>query len=151
MQMMHGVKQHRAPNSPDQRHEPTASAMVLGAFPHRALHREGNEQGKCLQEPQKRVVGVHHSAASIPQSSPELPSTRKSENHSGACSGLGGTLRVDRCSITRHAQIVEGPEGSMTTMELFVDDPDEVFRIGHELFPGRRLAAVNHEDEDEEE
>jgi hypothetical protein len=40
------------------------------------------------------------------------------------------------CLMTRHTLIVEGPEGSMTTMELF---------------PGRRLAAVNHEDEDEGE
>jgi hypothetical protein len=53
------------------------------------------------------------------------------------------------CPMTRHTLIVEGPEGAMTTMELFVDDPAEVWRIGHELFPGRRLAAVNHEDEDE--
>ena len=55
------------------------------------------------------------------------------------------------CLMARHTLIVEGPEGSMTTMELFVDDPAEVWRISHELFPGRRLAAVNHEDEDEEE
>jgi hypothetical protein len=53
------------------------------------------------------------------------------------------------CAMTRHTLIVEGPEGAMTTMELFVDDPAEVWRIGHELFPGRRLAAVNHKDEDE--
>jgi len=53
--------------------------------------------------------------------------------------------------MTRHTLIVEGPAGAMSTMELFVDDPAEVFRIGHELFPGCRLAAVNHEDEDEEE
>jgi hypothetical protein len=51
--------------------------------------------------------------------------------------------------MTRHTLIVEGPEGSMTTMELFVDDRAEVWRIGHELFPGRRLAVVNHQDEDE--
>jgi hypothetical protein len=51
--------------------------------------------------------------------------------------------------MTRHTLIVEGPKGAMTTLELFVDDPAEVWRIGHELFPGRRLAAVNHEDEDE--
>ena len=77
MQQVDRVQQHRAPNSPDQRHEPAASPVVLGASPHSALHREGNEQAKCLQEPQKRVVGVHHSAASIPQSSPELPFTCK--------------------------------------------------------------------------
>jgi hypothetical protein len=53
--------------------------------------------------------------------------------------------------MTRHTQIVEGPEGAMITMELFVDDSAEVWRIGHELFPGRRLAAVNHEDDDDEE
>jgi hypothetical protein len=52
-------------------------------------------------------------------------------------------------AVTRHTLIVEGPAGSGTTMELFVDDPVEVWRIGHELFPGSRLAAVNHEDEDE--
>ena len=63
MQIMHGIEQHRAPNSPDQRYEPAAFPVVLGASPHRALHREGNEQAKCLQEPQKRVVGVHHGAA----------------------------------------------------------------------------------------
>jgi hypothetical protein len=50
--------------------------------------------------------------------------------------------------MTRHTLIVEGPAGSVTTMEVFVDDPAEVWRIGHELFPGRRLAAVNHEEED---
>ena len=55
------------------------------------------------------------------------------------------------CAMTRHTQIVEGPAVSVTTMVLLVDDPAEVWRIGHELFPGRRLAAVNHEDEDEEE
>ena len=49
--------------------------------------------------------------------------------------------------MTRHTLIVEGQGGSMTTLELFVDDPAEVMRIGHELFPGRRLAAVNHEDD----
>jgi hypothetical protein len=53
------------------------------------------------------------------------------------------------CPMTGHTQIVEGPKGAMTTMELFVDDSAEVWRIGHELFPGRRLAALNHEDEDE--
>jgi len=55
------------------------------------------------------------------------------------------------CAMTRHTLIIEGPEGSVATMEVFAEDRDEVFRIGHELFPGRRLAAVNHEDEDEEE
>lgn len=53
--------------------------------------------------------------------------------------------------MTRHTLIIEGAEGLITTMELFVDDPAEVWRVGHELFPGRRLAAVNHEDEDDEE
>jgi len=53
--------------------------------------------------------------------------------------------------MTRHTLIVEGHAGSVTTLELFVDDPAEVWRIGHELFPGRKLAAVNHEDEDEGE
>jgi len=48
MQLVHGVEQHRAPNSPDQRYEPAASPVVLGAFPHGAMHREGNEQAKCL-------------------------------------------------------------------------------------------------------
>jgi hypothetical protein len=52
--------------------------------------------------------------------------------------------------MTRHTLIVEGPAGSITTMELDAKDPAEVWRIGHKLFPGRRLAAVNHEDEDEE-
>lgn len=53
------------------------------------------------------------------------------------------------CSpLIRHTLIAEGPAGSVTTIELFTDDPAEVFRIGRELFPGRRLAAVNHEDED---
>jgi hypothetical protein len=33
--------------------------------------------------------------------------------------------------------------------ETPVAGPQEVFRIGREMFPGRRLAAVNHEDEDE--
>jgi hypothetical protein len=51
----------------------------------------------------------------------------------------------------RHTLIIEGPEGAMTTMELVVDDPAEVWRIGHELSPGRRLAAVNHEEEGEDE
>ncbi|WP_010310532.1 hypothetical protein [Synechococcus sp. CB0101] len=51
--------------------------------------------------------------------------------------------------MTRHTLIIEGPGGSMATMEIFAKDRDEVVRIGHELFPGRRLAAVNHEDEDE--
>ncbi len=51
----------------------------------------------------------------------------------------------------RHTLIIEGPEGAMTTMELVVDDPAEVWRIGHELFPGRRLAAVCHADEENEE
>ncbi len=37
----------------------------------------------------------------------------------------------------------------MATMEIFADNRDEVWRIGRELFPGRRLAAVNHEDDDE--
>ena len=36
----------------------------------------------------------------------------------------------------------------MATMEVYAKDRDEVFRIGHELFPGSRLAAVNHEDDD---
>jgi hypothetical protein len=39
----------------------------------------------------------------------------------------------------------------MATMEVYARDRDEVFRIGHEMFSGRRLAAVNHKDEDEEE
>jgi hypothetical protein len=39
----------------------------------------------------------------------------------------------------------------MATMEISVKDRDEVFPIGHKLFTGRRLAAVNHEDEDKEE
>ena len=51
--------------------------------------------------------------------------------------------------MTRHTLIIEGPEGSMAMMEICAKDRDEVFRIGHELFPGRRLAAINHEDEDE--
>jgi hypothetical protein len=50
--------------------------------------------------------------------------------------------------MTRHTLLIEGPEGSMATMEVYAKDRDEVFRIGHELFPGRRLAAVNHEDDD---
>ena len=37
----------------------------------------------------------------------------------------------------------------MSTIKLFVDDPAEIWCIGHELSPGRRLATVNHEDEDE--
>jgi hypothetical protein len=53
--------------------------------------------------------------------------------------------------ITQHTLIVERPEGGMTRMEIFAENPAEVFWIGHELFPGRRLAAVNHEDEDEGE
>jgi hypothetical protein len=39
--------------------------------------------------------------------------------------------------------------GAMSTIKLFVDDPAEIWCIGHELSPGRRLATVNHEDEDE--
>jgi len=39
----------------------------------------------------------------------------------------------------------------MTTLELLVDDPAEVWRIGNEMFPGRRLAAVNHADDDQDE
>jgi len=39
----------------------------------------------------------------------------------------------------------------MSAMELFVDDPAEVFHIGYGLFPGCRLAAFNHEDKDEGE
>jgi hypothetical protein len=51
----------------------------------------------------------------------------------------------------RHTLIVEGDVGEMTTLEVFTDDPAEVYAIGREMFPGRRLAAVNHEEEDEEE
>jgi len=61
----------------------------------------------------------------------------------------GQTLLPDD-PMTRHTLIVEGPAGSVSTMELFVDDPAEVWRIGHEVFPGRRLAAVNHEKDEEE-
>ena len=50
--------------------------------------------------------------------------------------------------MTRHTLIVEGPAGSITTMEIDAKDPAEVWRIGHELFPDGPLAAVNHEDED---
>ena len=52
--------------------------------------------------------------------------------------------------MSRHTLIAEAPDGGMITMELAVDDPAEVWRIGHELFPGRRLAAVCHTDEGEE-
>jgi hypothetical protein len=41
-----------------------------------------------------------------------------------------------------------GLEG-LLRYETPVAGPQEVFRIGREMFPGRRLAAVNHEDEDE--
>jgi hypothetical protein len=37
--------------------------------------------------------------------------------------------------MTRHTLIIEGPGGSMATMEIFAEDRDEVFRIGYELFP----------------
>ncbi len=53
--------------------------------------------------------------------------------------------------MSRHTLIAEAPDGGMVTMELVVDDPSQVFEIGRELFPGRRLAAVCHTDEDEEE
>ena len=51
--------------------------------------------------------------------------------------------------MTRHTLIVEGPGDEMTLVPIVADTPQEVFRIGREMFPGRRLAAVNHEDDDE--
>jgi hypothetical protein len=50
--------------------------------------------------------------------------------------------------MTRHALIVEGSEDTMTIVLFDADTTGELFRIGREMFPGRRLAAVNHEDED---
>jgi hypothetical protein len=47
--------------------------------------------------------------------------------------------------MTRHTLIIEGPGGSMATMEIFAEKRDEVFRIGHELFPGRRLAVLSQQ------
>jgi hypothetical protein len=49
-----------------------------------------------------------------------------------------------------HALIVEGPDDAMTLVPIEADSTEELFRIGREMFPGRRLAAVNHEDEGEE-
>jgi hypothetical protein len=73
----------------------------------------------------------------------------KQESGAAATTHCRGYQQGRRCSaMTRHTLIVEGPAGSVTTLELFVDDPAEVWRIGHELFPGSRLAAVNHEDEE---
>ena len=74
---------------------------------------------------------------------------------SAGCCGPDAVAISERdgccCSMPRHTLIIEGPGGSMATMEIFAEDRDEVFLIGHELFPGRRLAAVNQENEDEEE
>jgi len=53
--------------------------------------------------------------------------------------------------MTRHTLNVEGPGDEMTLVPIVADNPQEVFRIGREMFPGRRLAAVNHEDDDEVE
>jgi hypothetical protein len=46
--------------------------------------------------------------------------------------------------------IVEGPGDAMTLVPIEADITEELFRIGREMFPGRRLAAVNHEDENED-
>lgn len=51
--------------------------------------------------------------------------------------------------MTRHTLIVEGPGDEITLVPIVADTPKEVFRIGREMFPGRRLAAVNHEDDEE--
>ena len=53
--------------------------------------------------------------------------------------------------MTQHTLIVEGPDDAMTLVPIEADSTEELFRLGREMFPGRRLAAVNHEDEDEEE
>jgi hypothetical protein len=42
------------------------------------------------------------------------------------------------------------PEDAKTLVPIEADSTEELFRIGWEMFPGRRLAAVNHEDEDED-
>lgn len=50
--------------------------------------------------------------------------------------------------MTRHTLIVEGPGAEMTLVPIIADTPQQVFRIGREMFPCRRIAAVNHEEED---
>jgi len=39
----------------------------------------------------------------------------------------------------------------MNMVPIEADTTEELFRIGREMFPGRRLAAVNHEDEGDED
>lgn len=50
----------------------------------------------------------------------------------------------------QHTLIVEGPGDAMTLVPIEADTTEELFRIGREMFPGRRLAAVNQEDADED-
>ncbi len=52
--------------------------------------------------------------------------------------------------MARHTLIAEVPDGGMVTLEIFVDDPSQVFEIGRKLFPESRLAAVCHTDEDDD-
>ena len=42
-----------------------------------------------------------------------------------------------------------GAWDEMTLVPIVADNPQEIFRIGREMFPGRRLAAVNHEDDED--
>jgi hypothetical protein len=51
----------------------------------------------------------------------------------------------------RHTLIVEDDSGALSTVEVFAKDSAELFEIGHELLPGRRLAAVCHQDDDDGE
>ncbi|MDA0727599.1 MAG: hypothetical protein O2929_08265 [Cyanobacteria bacterium] len=44
--------------------------------------------------------------------------------------------------MTRHTLIVEGPGDEMTLVPIVADNPQEVFRIGCEMLPGRRLVLV---------
>jgi len=59
------------------------------------------------------------------------------------------------CSYTlligKHTLIVEEPGNAMNMVPIEADTTEELFRIGREMFPGRRLAAVNHEDEGDED
>jgi hypothetical protein len=48
MQQVHGVEQHSGSHGPGQRHGPAATTLILRAFPHGALHREGDKQAKGL-------------------------------------------------------------------------------------------------------
>jgi len=61
MHRVDGIDQYGACGGPDHCYKPASSTMVLSAFPHCALHREGDEKAKSLNKPHQWVVGMHTS------------------------------------------------------------------------------------------